>query len=93
MTANDLKALMRKYDDAIREGLPRLMVKDRADKLDRADPNRATYFLEHARWMCERIPGHEDIEKRNRWLGFVQCILVYERIFKLNELKEHVRNM
>ena len=98
MTTDNLKALMRKYDEAICKNkggwpnAPMPQVEDRSEVLSEGHPLRFHFFLEHARWMCEQIPGHER-DKRNHWLGFLQCILVYDGIFTFDELKEHVRDL
>jgi len=47
--------------------------------------------LQHAKWMCLRAEGHEDVEKLNRWLGWIQCTMDYEGIYGLNESIEMTR--
>lgn len=36
--------------------------------------------LEHAYWMCDTIQKfenrHYSLDKKSRWLGFVQCVLI-----------------
>lgn len=98
MTLDDLKALARKYSEEIRRSeeawssSPKeIEALERGYLLDSSGPNRSEYFLEHGRWMCEGIQGQDDRDKLNRWLGFVQCILIYERIFKLDDVRDHVR--
>lgn len=46
-------------------------------------------LLEHARWMCCKIQGMDDLHKMNRWIGFIQCLLMWTNIFRLNELRMH----
>jgi hypothetical protein len=47
---------------------------------------------EHAKWMLTEMVSFTDEmkEKHNRWLGFVQGVLWMERIFSIDELREHV---
>ena len=47
--------------------------------------------LQHVKWMCLKAEGHEDIEKLNRWLGWIQCTLDYEGISSLTETIAHTR--
>ncbi len=47
--------------------------------------------LQHAKWMCLKAEGHEDVGKINRWLGWIQCTLDYEGVFSLPETIEHTR--
>jgi len=98
LTIDDLKALARKYDESIRRSeetwsrRPRDVVAiDRAHVLSANGPNRPEYFLEHARWMCKLMQDFDDIGKLNRWIGFVQCVLLEHCVFTLDELKGHVR--
>lgn len=99
MRVDGLKALARKYDEEIARDRgshpndPMPIAQDRSAFLDIDGPNFTVYLLEHARWMCQEIQGHDDRDKLNRWLGFVQCILVYERIFKLDDVRGHVRDI
>lgn len=96
MTVDDIQSLARMYDEAIRcssndivgRSIPSI---DRSAVLDRPSPNRSDFFLEHGRWMCHQMQIFSDLEKMNRWLGFVQYILVENHVFKLEEIREHVR--
>lgn len=98
MTIDDLKALARKYDDAIQfahsdivhvgRGISSI---DRSSLLDLGGPNRSDRFLEHARWMCKLMQEFDDAGKLKWWLGFVQCVLLEQHIFRFDELKEHVK--
>lgn len=47
------------------------------------------WSLEHARWMCGKIQGMDDLYKMNRWVGFIQCILMRNEMFSLDELRMH----
>lgn len=50
------------------------------------DTNRPTY-LRHLRWMCKEIQGGMEVSKANRWLGFVQGVLVGVYHIPLDEMK------
>ena len=44
---------------------------------------------EHAKWLLTGIEsGYIESEKANRWLGYAQCILVYENALTLHECKQ-----
>jgi hypothetical protein len=52
--------------------------------------------IEHCYWMILQIEDwmlydDTDMEKLMRWLGFIQGVLWAERIFTINELREHNR--
>lgn len=57
--------------------------------------------LAHALWMCGRIEGmltqevvlDADVEKANRWLGFVQGVLWCEGILTIQEMRDHNREI
>lgn len=95
LTADDIHALVRMYDEAIRcsKGAFRPFdAIDRSARLLERHPLRSDFFLEHGRWMCQQMQIFDDLGKLNRWLGFVQCILVEQDIFSLDEMREHVRS-
>jgi len=49
--------------------------------------------LQHAKWMCLTASDRLiDLERKNRWLGFIQGILFMSNIFTINEMREHVRD-
>lgn len=50
--------------------------------------------LEHVRWMCHQVHEFVDvglIDKANRWIGFIQGVLLRVGLFTLEELKDHNR--
>jgi hypothetical protein len=50
--------------------------------------------LQHVRWMCSRIADlavAPDLDKTNRWLGFVQGVLFSEKVFTIKEMRDHNR--
>lgn len=56
--------------------------------------------LEHIHWMCREILEQDRLkpydsfkpnEKWHRWLGFIQGVLYSERLFTINEMREHNR--
>ena len=63
-------------------------------RLDRigVKPKERGMRLQHAMWMCTRANNYEDVDKMNRWLGWVQGWLVVENIYGLNEVMEHTRS-
>ncbi|KFH18474.1 hypothetical protein ELZ19_06845 [Brucella abortus] len=79
------------------------MLKARAELRDRMlelltdvtaaqDPEGRT--LGHAKWMLENLPkgtGARDRDKRCRWIGYAQCLLVIRGRIRLAALKEVTR--
>jgi hypothetical protein len=51
--------------------------------------------LEHCLWMLEKMNtfGKRDLDKLNRWIGFVQGILYREKIFTIDQMRNHVREI
>ena len=49
--------------------------------------------LEHVRWMLSEMLNMTDAGKLNRWLGFVQGALWCSRVFTVDELRTHVREV
>lgn len=51
--------------------------------------------LSHALWMCEEIlkpeAAHYSLDKRSRWLGFVQSILVCEGLATIKNERNRTR--
>lgn len=49
----------------------------------------------HAMWMIEEMLENEErwpADKFNRWMGYLQCILVHHHIRTLDQLREESRN-
>ncbi len=92
LTADEIKTLFHNYDQKIMaDGCGGPIAQDRSALLDFDGPNRSLYFLEHARWMCKMMQKCDELPKLNRWLGFVQCVLIAQKLHTLDELREHVR--
>lgn len=55
------------------------------------DPHLPNVFRrEHLEWMCERIERHAEdwpATRLHRWIGFIQCALIANRIIDLPEAK------
>lgn len=57
--------------------------------------------LAHCRWMCGRIRAmltqevvlEADVQKANRWLGFVQGVLWSEGVLTIAEMRDHNREV
>ena len=50
--------------------------------------------FQHIRWMCQQIPIMVDagqIEKANRWLGFIQGTLWTTNMYSIEEMRNHNR--
>lgn len=48
-------------------------------------------LLEHGRWMCQKAKEFDSPVRANRWLGFIQCILLVYRIAGLGDLRDDTR--
>lgn len=47
--------------------------------------------LQHAKWMCLIAESVDDIDKKNRWLGFIHGILFMSHIFSIDEMRNHIK--
>lgn len=58
-------------------------------RLDDAVPRA----LGHTRWMCHEVEGFLDsnLEKANRWLGFIQGVLWFSGYATIDQLKDDNR--
>lgn len=74
------KAVLLKYDDELEH---------REIEIEK-DPSGLS--LGHARWLCRQAQGVNDSLKMNRWVGWVQCILVQNAIYTLEDVKGHSRD-
>jgi hypothetical protein len=45
--------------------------------------------LDHIKWMLEELP--EDLDKANRWLGFIQGVLWANGMYTIDDMREHNR--
>jgi len=66
-----------------------------AEKADTSDPNLSLKAkLNHTLWMCQEVrtfvEGNE-LEKANRWLGFLQGILWVNNIYTVDQMREDNR--
>lgn len=51
--------------------------------------------LGHAAWMCSQIKifvDEGDLDKANRWLGFVQGVLWTQGFYSIFEMRDHNRS-
>lgn len=48
-------------------------------------------ILEHGRWMCQKAQTFDGLVRMNRWLGFIQCILLVNNIAGLDKLRTDTR--
>ena len=73
MTPKQVIDAVRKYDEILdRHGISIVRV-----DLHKVGPQQQE-ILQHARWMCQQIPGlvaEKHLEKVSRWLGFIQGVL------------------
>jgi hypothetical protein len=53
--------------------------------------NGATVELQHVLWMCDEIDRllESQLDRANRWLGFVQGVLWMAGVFTIRELADH----
>lgn len=73
MTPEQMVAAVQKYDAKLAAGGFEPNQLD--DTLENPTPRQN---LEHARWMCQQVPGFVadgKLEKVNRWLGWIQGTL------------------
>jgi hypothetical protein len=64
-----------------------MILKHDEPALDQPKPLRP----EHLIWMCDRMINHVDQwspVKLNRWIGFIQCALIANRVIDLEGAKE-----
>lgn len=83
MTKEKLKTLLEFYDH---------FVKDSTKIKKHETPKTNEEILEHVRYMCNKgkeyiEDGH--IEKSMRWLGFIQGVFFGNKIFTIEELRNH----
>ena len=57
------------------------------------DAEKSEEKLNHIAWMCNAIIKQDNIDKMNRWLGFIQGILWANNIFKIDEMRNHNRDI
>ena len=91
MNHAQIKQLASYYDEVLEKNNGADSV-NHADRLDFVISDRYcndNILLEHARWMCGKIQGMDDLGKMNRWIGFIQCILMQTDVFHLDELRMH----
>lgn len=92
MDAHRIILLLGKYDRALelRTILPPM-------RGDVTRPMQKAVLLAHCRWMCQsmidrlRDVGDAALMKANRWLGFVQAVLVAEDIYTVSQLMDDNR--
>lgn len=85
MTPAEILATVQIYDNAL--------VKQKIEPVRHQNGGRSRIsHLEHARWMCTQFVAFSvagSIDKMQRWLGFIQAILLVYEIFTLEQLKQH----
>ena len=68
-----------------------------ADELSYVEPKRENEGgtrREHLRWMCLEAQRHiekNEMEKANRWLGFIQGSFWMFATYSIDEMREHNR--
>lgn len=89
MNHAQVKKLASYYDDVI--GPEFIDPVNHAEALADSDSSKRSriMLLQHARWMCGKIQGMDDLHKMNRWIGFIQCLLMHTDMFRLDELRMH----
>jgi len=81
---------MKKFLDIYRERL-RTDYNDSTGFFAMTEDNEADY--KHLLWMLEEIEKMTDESKRNRWIGFIQGYFWSIRLFTIDEMREHVREL
>lgn len=64
----------------------------RMDVTRRASECTSGEIQRHLAWMCEHIEklaNQDEMEKANRWLGFVQGILFEMSVYTIEDLRSH----
>lgn len=79
MVASKIIAIAKQYDDY-------LSTTTEVKAIDDGGTTRS-----HARWMCGRVGVYAllDIQKANRWLGFIQGYLWVAGDFTVDEMRHH----
>ena len=92
MTREKTREILRKYDEMIRARHPDVEAKDQSGyiALFGYQPD-GKKLLEHARFMCQKAAEFEGLTRANRWLGFIQAILLVNHIAGLDEMRKDLR--
>lgn len=90
MTAESLLGLLRAYQDKFAN-----WPAERCDG-DYYKPGMGRQ-IKHARWMMDEMvtrleAGTVELDKANRWLGFIQSIFWINGLCTIDEMREHVIN-
>lgn len=91
MTKETLKRILKRYDKKLAEEGYRVEQRDGGGFIGYLDDNFSESLC-HCRWMITQMDAMikaGDMEKVNRWLGFIQGCLWTGRIYTLPELKMH----
>jgi hypothetical protein len=89
MTPEQMVAAVQKYDTQLAEGGFEPNKLD--DTLERPTAHQS---LEHVRWMCQQVPGFVaagQLEKVNRWLGWIQGTLHAHGVGSIASFKDDNR--
>jgi len=85
--------LLQKYDALIDESIPGgVEAKDHSGAIAMFGFQSETpQLLEHGRWMCKKAQEFDNLVRANRWLGFIQCILLVYRVRGLGGMRDDTR--
>lgn len=68
----------------------RVWAVERTDSKWNGDQISEEEWKRHCRWMLAEMRGMTDVAKLNRWLGFVQGVLVITGMYSIDDVREHV---
>lgn len=85
--------LLQKYDAIINDSIPGgVEARDHSGTIAMFGFQADTpQLLEHGRWMCQKACDFDNTVRANRWLGFIQCILLVYRVRGLGGLRDDTR--
>lgn len=92
MTKQKIIKLMEDYQVALKDmGYKPIELTNYDSKFSDIDKEIA---VNQAYWMCQKIimlVNNDEIEKANRWLGFVQGVFWSANIYTINEMRDQNR--
>lgn len=91
MTPEKTRELLNKYDGMIQARYPHIEPKDQSGHISVFGYQPGEKLLEHGRWMCQKALDFDGLVRSNRWLGFIQCILLIHRVCGLDDMRQDTR--
>lgn len=91
MTPEKTRELLNKYDGMIHARYPHIEPKDQSGHIAVFGYRPGERLLEHGRWMCQKALDFDGLVRSNRWLGFIQCIMLIHRVCGLDDMRSDTR--